>query len=250
MIIKSKNRDGIFIIFGERENEYFVYDSSMHFPRWQIKEDFHEIKELPEYLSYDENNIEERFIEIYKRKYDLDFYCGKIHSNESLTPQYFEYKRLKLALNTLSLNPNAGIFDFDNPSLFLMLVGKFESINEVIDSRLQERESHSRFEWYFVKNGKKHYQTNIRTSKPIQNFEEKLIELCKLVSNTIEESQYSKFIFFDLYASWKTFLLGNNLELLEVVNIDYGKAESNDFSWSMIGEEGWFYFKYQYFDWG
>ncbi len=205
MKVKRKANQREEVLLGIRPDKYLVYADVSGSLNWESKDYFEALGKEPAYLVEDEIMQGQKVVEIFKRKYDLDFPIGKLEWNESLTPLYFKRKRTKLALESIGMGDlfpaTGGVYSDD--FYFSMLVGKFETINEIIDSSLREEEAHSRFDWY------KTFEEEIANQELTDAALEKgIIELCRLVSAKIIKGKYSGYLFTDIYAIWRTFLLG------------------------------------------
>lgn len=230
-----------YILLGIRPEHYLAYPSISGLTHWFEKSQFEAIDKEPEYLKEDENHPNQKVVEIYKRKHDIDFHSELGTGNESLTPLYFQYKRLKTALSSIGMEDSFFSHEraFDDDFYFSMLVGKLESINDIIDAYLQEEETHSRFEWIRTKS-----DFDLGDKLTQSEFEKGIIELCKFISAKVITNKYSGFIFTDLYALWKTFLLGSDFTAYG--KIDIMENHEPQFVCTIKKENIYYHFDYKY----
>ncbi|CAN0468808.1 unnamed protein product, partial [Discosporangium mesarthrocarpum] len=99
--IKRKNKEEENVLLGISKDKYLVYPDVSGMVNWLNKDKYEEIDEEPEYLLEDEDIPGRKVIEIYKGKYDLDFHLERLNWNESLSPLYFQEKRIRLALESI-----------------------------------------------------------------------------------------------------------------------------------------------------
>jgi len=210
MKVKANNSEIEYVVLGENAEKYLIYPDVTGMTSWYDKSNCQPLKSAPNYLVEDNHLPGQKVVEIFKREHDLDFYTGKLEWNESLTPLCFKYKRIELALSNIGMKDffAAKYNSFSDEFYFAMLVGKFETINEIIDANLQEREAHSRFEWH-----KNSEPINVENQFSKEEVEKGIIELCEFVSSKTIQGKYSKLLFTDIYGLWKTFLLGDEFEI-------------------------------------
>jgi hypothetical protein len=183
---------------------------------------------------------------IFSRENDLDFHTGKLEWNETSSPLLFKNKRNKLGVessNEASRQVNEQVYNDD--FYFSMLVGKFEALNEIIDSQLQEDAAHSRFEWSITN----HEINTIGGKLSNESVEKGIIELSKFVSKKIIKGEYHQFLFTDIYAVWKTFLLGNEFSKYGIIDIPNTNSHSSKFICTFRKGEINYYFNYEFFNW-
>jgi hypothetical protein len=157
MNLKEKNTNREYVLFGLRPNKFLVYSSGM--ANWSDKKYYEKLVSEPEYLVFDDEAPNQKVLEIYKRKYDLGFHVEKLQWNETRTPNYFKQKRIRIALDHIGKVHNfAGTEYFKNDDFyFSMLVGKFETINEIFGELKMKDEYNPRFNC-ILKNGEQKYR--------------------------------------------------------------------------------------------
>ena len=192
----------------------------------------------------DEDIPGRKVIEIYKGKYDLDFHLERLNWNESLSPLYFQEKRIRLALESIGAehkNINTGYFK-ETDFYFGLLIGKFETINEIIDIQNLNAESHSRFQWNKTREDFE-YGEQITGFE----FEKGLIELCQFISTKVLSDKGNDYLFTDIYAIWKTFLLGEKWSKFGKINMaDNYRPE---FKCKLRRGEDVYFFDYEFNNW-
>ena len=238
-----------YTLFGIRAKELLVYPDISGMARWINKDNFKPLEGVPDYLVQDELVADQLVLPIYQSKFDLDFHFKGLKQNESNAPLYFAQKRMALALEAIygKGQIRLPIHAFSNEAYFMQLAGKFETANEIIDTARREEEAHSMFEWFYTPQFEpsEDSQSIIR---PIENFENKLIQLCEFVANKINTTEYSIHIFTDLYAAWKTFLLGHELQLLEKISKGYEQPFEHEYRWIMHNDTKQYIFNFQFYD--
>ena len=244
MKIKAKNNEREYILLGISTDQYLIYPDVSGMANWYNKDNYESLKSEPAYLQTDALSPSRKVVEIYKKKYDLNFHTGILQGNESLTPLYFQFKRIELALSNIGMSNfhNLKLRSFNDEFYFSMLVGKFETINEIIDSQLQLKEAHSRFEWWINLD-----DNNLEEQLSNNEVEKGILKLCEFVSSKIIHDKYDKFLFTDLYGIWKAFLLGGKFTNYGVIQME-DNFEPKFICTFRKGEIS-YKFDYQFYNW-
>lgn len=244
MKLQRKEKQGpiVEVLLGIWEDRYLIYPDVTGMVAWYDQASYKALEYEPDYLIEDEDRPQQKVTEFFKRKYDLDFHIGHLEWNETLSPLYYKHKRIKLALESIGSDHlfHATESVYSDDFYFAMLVGKFESINEIIDAQLQEQEEHSRFEWHKITS-----KVNPEQALSDEATEKGIIELCQFVASKIIKGKYSAYLFTDIYAIWKTFLLGGNfLTYGEIKIVDHLEPK---FICTFIKGTTTYHFNYQFF---
>ena len=244
MKIRNINSSREVVILGLEHDKYLIYPDVSGMASWSNKIDYEELHEEPDYLVYDEQIVGRKVVEIYKRQHDIDFYSGKLKENESLSPQYFEQKRLRIALEKLELEHNYADteYPFETDFYFGMLIGKLELINEIIDIQILKEESHSRFAWY-KGNIESEYGDEITNTE----LEIGIIDLCRFLSKKLVFDDNQEYLFTDIYSLWKTFLLGENWSIYG--KIDLENEYKPEFNCNLITDQKGYHVCYEFNNW-